>query len=305
MTPGSRRSAARPAPTFELKLCQPRRSRGEWLVVLLSLLVHVALFLPAIITTRGDSERERPVASLTDPGRTVAMVYVPPPPLPEPAPPPERQRNPERQTPPPAEFTPIGKGEAKTPPIEAPPDQTDGTEEPPEPAAPGAARSEAQPAASANANPLAPTTPRETRMPVYRGGDSWAAPGDVSVGPRLGIGKRDARSWRQSLPELAGRCVPEQLTPGDSTHRVGVVVGRVLREDLAAPLAGAHLQIIGTQFATFTDEHGEYRLEFDRSLVDQCRTQYVRVSAPGFRSRLLVLGIGPKVRSDDVALPRN
>jgi hypothetical protein len=38
--------------------------------------------------------------------------------------------------------------------------------------------------------------------------------------------------------------------------------------------------------------------------VDNCRTQYVRVSARGYESRLLVLMVGENVRSEDVSLER-
>ena len=40
------------------------------------------------------------------------------------------------------------------------------------------------------------------------------------------------------------------------------------------------------------------------SLIDNCRTQYVRVTAQGYESRLLVLVVGPRTRSDDVSLRR-
>lgn len=86
---------------------------------------------------------------------------------------------------------------------------------------------------------------------------------------------------------------------------MGSASGRVLMVQGGAPMPNAHLQIIGTSFTTFTDQNGEYVLTFDASLLDQCRTQYVRVSAPGFEPRLLVLVIGRNVRSDDVALRRN
>ena len=55
-------------------------------------------------------------------------------------------------------------------------------------------------------------------------------------------------------------------------------------------------------FVTFTDGNGEYRFRFDLGLVDNCRTQYVRVSAQGYESRLLVLMVGQNVRSEDVLL---
>jgi len=86
---------------------------------------------------------------------------------------------------------------------------------------------------------------------------------------------------------------------------MGSATGRVLRTEGGAPMPNAHLQILGTSFVTFTDQDGEYTITFDASLLDQCRTQYVRVSAPGYEPRLLVLVIGRNIRSDDVALRRH
>jgi hypothetical protein len=85
--------------------------------------------------------------------------------------------------------------------------------------------------------------------------------------------------------------------------QLGTVVGRIFRQETGQPLAGAHLQMIGTPYVTFTDGRGEYRFRFDLALVDNCRTQYVKVSAPGYESRLLVLVVGPN-RSEDVRLRR-
>jgi hypothetical protein len=61
--------------------------------------------------------------------------------------------------------------------------------------------------------------------------------------------------------------------------------------------------MMGTPYVTFTDGQGDYRFNFDLALVDNCRTQYVKVSASGYESRLLVLVIGPH-RSEDVHLRR-
>ncbi len=102
------------------------------------------------------------------------------------------------------------------------------------------------------------------------------------------------------------KCEPLPKFERDSLGRapMGVAVGRILRDD-GRPLGGALLQMIGTQFVAFTDDNGEYRFTYDMSLIEGCRTQYVRVSAKGYESRLLVLIIGEKVRSDDVELRRN
>ena len=94
--------------------------------------------------------------------------------------------------------------------------------------------------------------------------------------------------------------------PSDSAGapQFGLVVGRIFRKDNGMPLTGAHLQMLGTPFVSFTDENGEYHFRFDLALVDNCRTQYVRVTAPGYESRLLVLLVGQNVRSDDVLLKK-
>jgi hypothetical protein len=62
--------------------------------------------------------------------------------------------------------------------------------------------------------------------------------------------------------------------------------------------------MLGAPYATFTDDNGEYRFRFDLALVDNCRTQYVRVTAPGYETRLLVLLVGENIRSEDVILRR-
>jgi hypothetical protein len=107
------------------------------------------------------------------------------------------------------------------------------------------------------------------------------------------------------LPERTERCIPQPTVPADpaSPAQFGTVVGRIFRQDNGRPLAGAHLQMIGTPHVAFTDGNGEYRFRFDLALVGNCRTQYVRVSAAGYESRLLVLMLGPN-RSEDVRLRR-
>ena len=108
------------------------------------------------------------------------------------------------------------------------------------------------------------------------------------------------------LPDHPERCIPKPSAPRDSAAapEYGTVVGKIYRQDSGQPLAGAHLQMLGTPYVTFTDDLGEYHFRFDLSLVDNCRTQYVRVTAPGYESRLLVLMVGQNVRSDDVLLKR-
>jgi hypothetical protein len=107
------------------------------------------------------------------------------------------------------------------------------------------------------------------------------------------------------MPDRTDRCIPREREAADSggATEFGTVVGRIYRQDNGRPLAGAHLQMIGTPYVTFTDGRGEYRFRFDLALADNCRTQYVKVTAPGYESRLLVLVLGPS-RSEDVHLRR-
>jgi hypothetical protein len=108
------------------------------------------------------------------------------------------------------------------------------------------------------------------------------------------------------IPENASKCVLQPAAPRDSSGTVqfGTVEGRIFRGDGGKPLAGAHLQMIGTPYTAFTDDQGSYRFRFDLSLMDNCRTQYVRVTAKGYESRLLVLVVGANVRSEDVSLKK-
>jgi hypothetical protein len=96
---------------------------------------------------------------------------------------------------------------------------------------------------------------------------------------RQGFNRTDERSFRESFPEAAGQCVevPDLGRNPDGTPVLASVMG-IVRDNTGRPLAGAHLQIVGAPFATFSDGNGNYRLEFDPSLLEKCRVQVVRVN---------------------------
>lgn len=123
------------------------------------------------------------------------------------------------------------------------------------------------------------------------------------LGPQAG--SRDNRPWESAVDLGSRGCTLPPEEPGDSTLPPGMasVAGRILNQNTGRPLAGARLQILGTPYGTFSDGQGRYRLVFDRNLVNRCRTQAVRVTAPGYRGRdvLLYLGDAP---NGDVALSR-
>jgi outer membrane biosynthesis protein TonB len=154
-----------------------------------------------------------------------------------------------------------------------------------------------------------PTSPFPARASGAEGpppqGSAQAASSAVGAMGRTGPSNTDRRGWRQSFPEAAGRCVeiPDLGVNPDGSPVLASVIGVVL-DQAGRPLGGAHLQIMGAPFATFSDGAGNYRLEFDPKLLEKCRSQVVRVVAAGYRDQTLNLGIGRQVTSDDVVMRR-
>jgi hypothetical protein len=148
-----------------------------------------------------------------------------------------------------------------------------------------------------------PATTRDPlAAPVGGGGVRRSTAGAMG---RQGFNRPDTRGFRESFPEAAGQCVevPDLGRNPDGTPVLASVMG-IVRDNRGRPLAGAHLQIVGAPFATFSDGNGNYRLEFDPALLEKCRVQIVRVNAQGFQHADLTLAIGRQVRSDDVVLRR-
>ena len=237
------------------------------------------------------------------------MVYLPPPPTRPPPPPPS--------PPPPRPPPPAPRPAPVTPPrpIDSPPEKEQRAPEPDANAPPDAARSEGRepdrddPPGGERIGAEDPT--RATPAPADNPAATMESEarrifGRPRLGPRPGAGPRASRPMEAYLPDHPERCVPKPSAPRDSAvaPEFGVVVGKIYRQDNGRPLSGAHLQMLGTPFVSFTDDAGEYHFRFDLSLVDNCRTQYVRVTAPGYESRLLVLMVGANVRSEDVLLKR-
>lgn len=250
--------------------------RRAWSPLAVSGGVHLALLAVAAGLSRttasedAGKDRDEPAAE----ARRIEMIYVvPPPPVRPPAPAPVRPSP--RPPPPPVRQT---------------------TPEPEPNAAPDETRSSgAEPAEKPTSEKTVATLESEARR-IF---------GRPRLATRAGAGPQARRPMEAWLPERSERCIPEPAAPGDSigATQYGTVVGRIFRQDNGRPLAGAHLQMIGTPYVSFTDAAGEYRFKFDVSLMGNCRTQYVRVSAAGYESRLLVMVLGPN-RSEDVRLRR-
>lgn len=287
-----------------------------WISLTLSAALHAALLVLAVLLTRQPAEpaAEDRGSPATDPARQVQMVYLEPPPA--------------VKVPPPEPPTP----EPQPPPKPRPPEPPPPPATPPKAMAPPPEKEQHAPEPDANAPPEATRSTGEERTTddpaggERTGGDATsgspttttdAAPtmeseakrifGRARIGPQPGAGPRAIRPMEAYLPDHPERCIPKEPAAHDSAGgtQFGVAVGKIFRKDDGKPLSGAHLQMLGTPYVTFTDQGGEYRFRFDLALVDNCRTQYVRVTAPGYESRLLVLMVGANVRSEDVLLKRN
>ncbi|HEY7612687.1 MAG TPA: carboxypeptidase-like regulatory domain-containing protein [Gemmatimonadales bacterium] len=282
----------------------PPKPRPSWASLAASAGVHAAIAVLALLLSirtpaTEEAEPERPA----DQSRQVEMVYLPPPSTP---PPPAQPPPPSPPPPPPAKPTPPPPEPVAPPPKEEQPEPEDRANAPPD-----AVRSEGEESDDPEgaSDPEAPVEAQRAEAPAP------AAPTLESEARRIfgrrrvatapGVGPRAVRPLETYLPGRAD-CVPTPKPPADSAAPVqyGMVVGRIFREDGGSPLSGAHLHMLGTPYTAFTDNQGEYRFRFDLSLMDNCRTQYVRVSAKGYESRLLVLVVGPNVRSEDVRLQR-
>ena len=116
-------------------------------------------------------------------------------------------------------------------------------------------------------------------------------------GPKAPTGATMAGPVAAGLPVGLNGGVTRCAWSGEEARRVegpstGVIEGIVRTESSGRPIAGAFLQLLGSGSATFADASGRYRLTFDPALVGVCRSQLVRVTAPGFRARTMILGMG-------------
>ena len=262
-----------------------------------SAFLHAGLLvLVLLLTQRRDIQEKHGRNESLDDARQTQMVYLPPPPeRPPPPPPPPKPTppppEPQRHTPPPQPASPPPPVENKEPEPEAnaPPDAVkakgEESDEPEGGGTPGKVAEEA-----------APTMESEARR-IF---------GRPRLATRAGVGPRAVRPMESYIPDNPAKCVPRPSAPADSAGPVqyGMVEGRIFRGDTGEPLGGAHLQMVGTPYAAFTEADGSYKFRFDLTLMDNCRTQYVRVTAKGYQSRLLVLLVGANVRSEDVALEK-
>jgi hypothetical protein len=271
----------------------------SWSSLATSAAVHAALIaLAVMLSTREPPVEETAAERRAEPSRQVDMIYLPPPPprppppsAPPPPPPPPPPPQPAPRAPPPREREPEPEDRANAPP-EATRSEGDETDDP-------------EGASDTDPPREAPREAPRTEAPTMES-EALRIFGRRRIATRPGAGPRATRPMESYIPDRPDKCVPSPSAPAESAGVVqyGTVVGKIYRQDGNRPLAGAHLQMLGTPYVAFTDSEGEYQFRFDLSLMDNCRTQYVRVTATGYESRLLVLLVGQNVRSEDVHLQK-
>jgi len=267
-----------------------------------SAVLHLALLVLVVHQVTRRTAEAAGARPLGEAARPVQLIFAPPRPAPTP-------RTPAPEVP----AVPLTEGPDETPGSTA--ELSSRPEEEPN-AGPNTPRVEAtrpdpgesdradEGAATATPSPGMPATADNTPRPAL---ESEAQRIFGRPSSKLGpfAGSRDNRPWESAVePDSRGCTLPPEDTR-DSTVPPGMafVAGRILNQNNGRPLAGARLQILGTPYGTFSDGQGRYRLVFDRNLVNRCRTQAVRVTAPGYRGRDVLLYLGD-VPNGDVALSR-
>lgn len=289
----------------------PVHEESTWPSLVASGVLHVAVLVLTFLILHREQEEAKAHQRPESQPKQVEMVYLPQPkqpkplPKPEPPPPPQQSRpvTPHPDTPTPQkQSSPLAnnaKREEKDP--NAVPDAQPqrGPEEPQQDlaskATPDAGAEKQVPKTSPSDAPFASQEAEAKRLFGPQGRRADADANQFSVRPF-------------SMPgQPSEKCEPVPRFKRDSLGRapMGVAIGRILRDDNGKPLAGALLQMVGTPYVTFTDDNGEYKFTFDMGLIEDCRTQFARVSAKGYESRLLVLQIGERIRSEDVSLRRS
>lgn len=277
----------RPAETFEAQL--PVETERDWLAFAVSALSHLILIMAALLLAKraADQALDAPrTAEAPRDTREVAMVYLPPPPkaVPLPTPPPPPVTVP-KVTPP----APSAENKVPEPEPNAPPDarRTEG----PSDRSPGKGMPQGDRNAPRDAaTPASPETPKGVALEATMESEAKRIFGRKRGDPAEGAGPVATRPLESAkVPDNPCGEIPKDSSGAPVQ---GVVQGIIRDVDGGGPLPGAHLQMVGQPYSTFANNRGEFRLLFDITLMADCRTQYVRIEAPGFRSQMLPIVIG-------------
>jgi hypothetical protein len=254
-----------------------RRERHP-LVVAASAVLHAAAVLLLLLSPR--QEPKSNVDSPKEQPRQVRMMYLLPKEPPRPKPKPLAQPRPPEPPPPTPAFA-----DALPRPMPENPSPTKAEAHVPE---------HDQPAAM---SPAAVSHPAAKETAAEREEDAMVSEARRLFGPPSPTAATVAGPVQTGLPLSMMSGGPHCAWSGAEAApiegpRDGVIEGIVRTESGGRPIPGAFLQMLGTGSATFADASGHYRLTFDPALVDACRSQLVRVTAPGYRARTMILTYG-------------
>jgi hypothetical protein len=252
------------------------------LMATISAVLHLTALLLFLLFTRAETKKTDNAPELQR--REVSMMYLPPEKSPKPRSEPRVQPPPQRPPPTPAfaetrprpmpELPSPNKAEARVPEHDDP----------------------------AAMSPTPVTHPLASKTAAEREEDAMVSEAQRLFGPRARSSATVAGPVQAGLPlaMMSGgpRCASGAEAKPVEGPRVGMIEGIVRTETGGRPIPGAFLQMLGTGSATFADESGHYRLTFEAVLVDNCRSQLVRVTAPGYRARTMILTYG--LASDNI-----
>jgi hypothetical protein len=258
---------------------EPLTSRERHpLVAAASVVLHGTVVLLLLLSPRQEAKNDTYPAEQQP--RQVRMMYLLPKEPPRPKPQPLAQPRPPEPPPPTPAFA-----DALPRPMPENPSPTKAEAHVPE---------HDQPAAM---SPTPVTRPAAKRTAAEREEDAMVSEARRLFGPPSPTNATVAGPVRAGLPLSLMSGGPRCAWGGAEARTIdgprdGVIEGIVRTESGGLPIPGAFLQMLGTGSATFADASGHYRLTFDPSLVDACRSQLVRITAPGYRARTMILTYG-------------
>lgn len=281
-----------PASEFDAQL--PVQQRDP-LAFIVSVCFHTILILGILLATKKlhEAQEEQRALQPAQPQREVQMVYVPPPPAARP-PTPVAPQQPQQQPPVPVPQPPrVVRPPEPEPNAPTEAERTEGRDATPPPQE--VARAD-EPIGDPDATDDEKTdAPPKVVDPAQALNASMEAEAQRIFGRRRGGQTEDAGPV--ATRPFANAKIPDSKCPDIPRDSVGkpvegVVRGRVVDQETGRPLSNAHLQMIDHPYNTFADVAGNFTLRFDLLLMADCRTQFVRIDAPGHRAMTLPIVMG-------------